>query len=178
VQNANLVSFRFRAAGALALVLALAGCGSDQPTGPASDLKTVSDHFPIDVGGHPTTIQVAVLASEQERGLMQRNDLGSDEGMIFIFPKLERPSFWMRNCPEALDVAYMTPDGLIAEIYPMYPFDERPVTSNSDQLKFALEMRQGWFSKNGVRPGAQVDMKAVAAAVKARGFEPAKLGVR
>ena len=103
---------------------------------------------------------------------MQRPDLGRDEGMIFVYARPQRQSYWMRNCPEALDIAYATPDGAIAEIYPMYPFDERPVVSRSDQVKFAVEMRQGWFASNGVRPGAVIDLGAVAGALRARGFEP------
>jgi len=108
---------------------------------------------------------------------MQRPDLGKDEGMIFIYARPQQVSYWMRNCPEALDIAYVAPDGAIAEIYPMYPFDERPVQSRSDQIKFAVEMLQGWYAANGVRPGAGVDLKAVAAALKARGFEPKDFGL-
>lgn len=162
----------------MALAIALAGCGSEKQASASADVKTVSDHFAVEVGGHPASLQVAVLPAEQEHGLMQRNDLGRDDGMIFVFAKPEKQSFWMRNTPEALDVAYLTPDGVIAEIYPMYPYDERPVNSRGDRMKYALEMPQGWFSANGVRPGAPVDLKAVTAAVKARGFEPERLGLR
>ena len=70
------------------------------------------------------------------------------------------------------------PDGVIAEIYPLYPFDERGVPSHSDQMQLAVEMRQGWFAENGVRAGAAIDMKAVADALKARGFEPARFGLK
>jgi hypothetical protein len=66
---------------------------------------------------------------------------------------------------------------MIAEIYPLLPYDERTVSSHGDQLQYALEMRQGWFAANGVRPGARVDLKAVAAAIKARGLDPSKFGL-
>jgi len=175
MQNANPVYARLAAAAALAH--AHAGCGSGRTADAAPSEKGPSDHFTINVGGHPAWLQLAVLEPEQEHGLMQRPDLGKDEGMIFIYARPQQVSYWMRNCPEALDIAYVAPDGAIAEIYPMYPFDERPVQSRSDQIKFAVEMLQGWYAANGVRPGAGVDLKAVAAALKARGFEPKDFGL-
>ena len=84
----------------------------------------------------------------------------------------------MRNTPGGRSTSgYLDPDGVIAEIYPLLPFDERSVPSHSDQLQFALEMPQGWFAANGIRPGSRVDLKAVAAALRARGFDPAKFGL-
>lgn len=170
MQNANPVSVGLAAATLFAL--ALAGCGSGKTADAAPAPKGPSEHFTINIGGHPAWLELAVLAPEQERGLMQRPDLGKDEGMIFVYARPQGQSYWMRNCPEALDIAFATPDGAIAEIYPMYPFDERPVQSHSGQIQFAVEMPQGWFAGNGVRPGAGVDLGAVAAALRARGFDP------
>ena len=66
---------------------------------------------------------------------------------------------------------------MLREVYPMQPFDESTVSSRSDQSQFPLEMNQEWFSNHGVRPGAQLDLQAVAAALKARGFDPQKFGL-
>jgi uncharacterized protein len=177
VRNANPVSFRLRAAAAAFLALAVAGCGSGKPSEPASSVKTVWDHFTVNVGGHPAQLQIAVLAGEQQRGLMQRPDLGKDEGMIFADPKPKRQNFWMLNTPEPLDLGYLTSDGVIAETYQLLPYDERGVASHSDQIQFVLEMPKGWFATNGIRAGSRVDLKAVADALKARGFDPAKFGL-
>jgi len=174
VKNANLASLRAWAALA---ALAVSGCGSQKAADSEPSAKTVWDHFAIDVGGHHASLQVAVLQSEQEHGLMQRRDLGRDEGMIFVNPAPRGLSFWMHDTPEALDIGYVRPDGVVAEIYPLLPFDERPVVSHGDQLQFAVEMPQGWFASNGVHAGARVDLKALSAALKARGFDPAKFGL-
>jgi uncharacterized membrane protein (UPF0127 family) len=176
VQNANLVSPRAWAAAAV-LALAVSGCGSGTTSEPVPVQKTVWDHFTIDVGGHPASLQIAVLPAEQQRGLMQRGDLGKDEGMLFVDDSPRKQNFWMHDTPEALDIGFLGPDGMIAEIYPLLPYDERTVSSHGDQLQYALEMRQGWFAANGVRPGARVDLKAVAAAIKARGLDPSKFGL-
>jgi uncharacterized membrane protein (UPF0127 family) len=178
MKNANPVSFAV-AASAAALLALLAGCGPAAPASrAAADQKSVLDHFTVGVGGHALSLQLAVLPGEQERGLMQRTDLGADEGMLFVDAAPKRENFWMKNTPEALDIAYAGRDGVIAEIYPMYPFDLSAIPSRSDQMQLALEMRQGWFAAHGVRPGAAIDLTAVAAALKARGFDPSRFGIR
>jgi hypothetical protein len=178
MQNANLVSSRFRAAAAMALAMALAGCGARSTADTASSQKTIYDHFTMTVGGHPVSLQVAVLEAEQQRGLMERPDLGKDEGMIFVDATPRKQNYWMKDCPEAIDIAFLYPDGVIAEIYPLYPNDLRTVSSRSDNLQFAVEMPQGWYAANGVHPGASFDLKQVATALTQRGFDPAKFGLK
>ena len=79
--------------------------------------------------------------------------------------------------PTPLDIGFFRSDGMLAEIYALHPFDEKTVSSRGSELRFALEMNQGWYQANGVKPGAQLDLKALAAALKARGFTPAKYGL-
>lgn len=178
MKNANPVSFGLGAAAAALLCAFAAGCGAGKPAEAPSAPKTVLDHFTVGVGGHPVSLQFAVTPGEGARGLMQRMDLGKDEGMIFVADAPQRERFWMKDTPEALDIAFAGRDGVIAEIYPLYPFNLETVSSRGDRMQYAVEMRQGWFSENGVRAGAVIDLKAVAAALKARGFEPAKYGLR
>jgi len=122
-------------------------------------------------------MQLAVFPLEMQHGLMGRRDLGPDQGMIFIYQKPERMNFYMRNTPTPLDIGYFTSDGRLHEVYPMYPFDERTVSSRSEAIQFSLEMNQGWFQANGVKPGAQIDLPALAAALKARGFQSEAFGI-
>ncbi len=158
-------------------LLVAAGCGAKAPA-PAAPPKTISDYFPIKVGDQTVRMQLAVLPHEQERGLMERTDLGENDGMIFIYRTPQTMSFWMHNTPTPLDIGFFTEDGVLAEIYPMYPYDEKPVKSRGRELKFALEMNQNWYRNHGVRPGAKLDLRALAAAVKARDFEPRMLGLK
>ena len=53
-----------------------------------------------------------------------------------------------------------------------------PVTSRSRNIQFCLEMNQGWFKRNDVKPGAKLDLKAVAEALKARGLKPEQAGLK
>lgn len=152
-------------------------CARDKAGEVQSPPKPWSHFFEIKVGDKPVRMQLAVLPGEQERGLMHRRDLGRDEGMLFVYARPQQMSFWMRNTPTPLDIGYFDASGTLLEVYPLQPFDERAVTSRSREIKFPLEMNQGWFSANGVRPGAKLDLQAVRDALTARGFEPARFGL-
>jgi uncharacterized membrane protein (UPF0127 family) len=83
----------------------------------------------------------------------------------------------MHDTPTPLDVGFFDPAGRLKEIYQMQPFDETTTKSRSQDLQFALEMNQGWFSANEVRPGAALDLTELFAALKARGFDPKDRGL-
>ncbi|MBC8041330.1 MAG: DUF192 domain-containing protein [Opitutaceae bacterium] len=162
----------------MATLSMVTGCGrSDAPREQAA-AKTAADFFVIQVGDKPVKMQLAVKPREMERGLMERTDLKPDEGMLFVYLSPQQMSFWMRNTPTPLDIGFFTTDGTLKEVYAMQPHDETPVQSRSRELKFALEVNQGWFVKNEVKPGAKLDLKALSAALRARGIEPWEYGVR
>jgi hypothetical protein len=177
VKNANPVSDRLLLA-ALSLALFAAGCNGERPAPAPPPAKTLSDFFPIRVGDRIVRMQFAVLTAEQQRGLMHRRDLGQDDGMFFVYGRPQRMAYWMRNTPTALDIGFFDAGGILQEVYPLHPFDETTVQSAGPQLQYALEVNQGWFRENGVKPGAQLDMKAVAEAMKARGFELREFGLQ
>jgi hypothetical protein len=154
----------------------LTACGGK--SAPAEAPKTSTDWFDIKVGAHPVKLQVAALPDELERGLMYRPALGADEGMIFIFTRPQQMGFWMRNTLIPLDIGYFDAAGVLREIYPMFPHDERSVTSRSREIQFCLEMNQGWFKDRGLKPGDQLDLKALADALRARGLKPETAGLR
>ena len=165
----------------LSAILLMGGaCGreSDSTAGAQAALKSVANFFEIRVGNKPVRMQLAVSEAEMQRGLMDRRDLGRDDGMLFVYARAQRMSFWMRNTPTPLDIGFFDSAGKLVEIYQLHPFDETGVSSTSGELLLALEMNQGWYRENGVRPGAQIDLKAVAAALKERGFQPDNFGLR
>ena len=164
-------------AGALLLALSVAGCGRDVPPPPAA-AKTVGDWFAGKVGDQTVQMQLAVYPAEMEHGLMGRRNLGSDQGMLFVYRAPTRMSFWMRNTPLPLDIGFFNPEGELREIHTMLPYDEAPISSQSDALEFALEMNQGWFSEHGVKPGAKLDLAALRKALEARDVDPEDFGLR
>ncbi len=155
----------------------LTACGGDEAKKTAPPM-TVQDFFPIKIGARTVQMQIAALPAEQQQGLMFRKAMGRDEGMIFVFTSPQQMGFWMRNTTLPLDIGYIDPTGELKEIYPMYPLDERSVSSRSRNIQFCLEMNQGWFKANGVKPGDKLDLKALAEALKARGLKPEAAGLR
>jgi uncharacterized protein len=184
VKNANPVSRTGAVLLAAAMFAMLPGCGAEKnaappalPVAPAATAKTWLDFFPIQVGDRTVRMQLAVRPAEMQQGLMQRRDLGRDDGMIFVYEKPQPLSFWMRNTPTPLDIGFFTAAGVLDEVRQMHPFDDTAVASRSAQVQFALEMNQGWYQAAGVKPGAKLDLKALAAALRARGIEPRKFGL-
>jgi len=171
MKNANPVWRILAVAAGGWLALALAGCGAAEPEPPPVP-KTVNDWFPITVGDVTIDMQLAVTSAEMQRGLMGRTDLGPQEGMLFVYRGRTQMSFWMRNTPTPLDIAFFTSDGVLREIYKLHPHDERPVRSRRDDLQYALEVVQGGFARLGIKPGDQLDLAAVAQGLQDRGFNP------
>lgn len=139
--------------------------------------KTVADYFPVKIGERVARLQFAVLPNEQQRGLMERALLGTNDGMIFIYREPQQMSFWMRNTLVPLDIGFFDAKGELREVRQMFPRDERSVKSHGTDLQFAVEMNQNWYRDNGVKPGARLDIAAVKAALKERGFEPRRFGI-
>lgn len=166
------------AAGLLALVLPAACAKSEEKSVAREAYKSIEDRFPVKVGDRTVQAQVAVLPGEMQRGLMYRDAMGPDEGMIFVYASAQPQSFWMRNTRVPLDIGFFDAAGELKEVYPMYPLDERPVASHSRQIQYCLEMNQGWFRRAGVMAGAKLDLAAVAAALRARGLSPEAYGFK
>lgn len=97
--------------------------------------------------------EVADDHEERMTGLMFRNTLAANSGMLFVMPRPERAAFWMKNTLIPLSIAYISANGAILEIHDLEPLNEVAVPSSFSNIVFALEMEQGWFSKNGILPG-------------------------
>ncbi|HJW86490.1 MAG TPA: DUF192 domain-containing protein [Candidatus Brocadiaceae bacterium] len=106
----------------------------------------------IDVNGHDLSVELAITQEEQMTGLMNRDALGSDEGMLFIFPQEQILSFWMKNTLIPLSIAFIKIDGRIVQIDSMKPYSLDSHFSR-EKVKYALEMNEGWFTKHGVDAG-------------------------
>jgi len=156
--------------------IGVVGCTADAPE--VESIEAEPDQFfSIRLDNRIIEVQLAVTSTEQRRGLMHRQSMGTDKGMLFVYQRPQQMSYWMRNTPIALDIAFYSSEGIQKEIYPLYPHDETRVVSRSDSLKFALEMNQGWFAINKVRSGAKLDLQDIGKALAQRGFEPGDYGI-
>jgi uncharacterized membrane protein (UPF0127 family) len=129
-------------------------CFSCSPRTPVEAPKNVS----IAVGGHRVTVELALDEKKQMRGLMFREYLCEDEGMLFVYPSPRPLSFWMKNTPLPLSIAFIDAHGTIVKIEDMKPFDEVSRHRSGIPVQYALEMKKGWFARNGVGVGDRVEI--------------------
>lgn len=118
----------------------------------ASGLPTQS----LVVAGKRIDVEVAATPQARMRGLMFRESLPPDRGMIFVHPQDQILAFWMRNTKIPLSIAFANRDGVIVRIADMVPFSEDSVSSVFP-ARYALEMNVGWFARNGVRAGDRIE---------------------
>ncbi len=90
---------------------------------------------------------------------MFREKLDKDQGMLFIYPQEEYLSFWMKNTNIPLSIAFINSNGEIAQIEAMSPYSLISHTSK-DKVRYALEMEEGWFKKNGIRVDGKVNFSS------------------
>lgn len=99
--------------------------------------------------------ELAKTQEERNWGFMERKKIPNGTGMLFVFESDQVLSFWMKNTPSPLSIAYIDRYGVIVDLYDMKPFDEKSVVSTRS-VRFALEVPQGWYKKNGVKVGDKV----------------------
>lgn len=116
--------------------------------GPQSRLPTIQ----LTAGMYVIQAEVAKTPDEQTIGLMYRQTMGINEGMLFIYDNPKVHCFWMRNTLLPLTIAFIADDGSIVNLKDMQPRTETSHCS-AKSVRYALEMNQGWFDKRGLKPG-------------------------
>ncbi|HTD15948.1 MAG TPA: DUF192 domain-containing protein [Chthoniobacterales bacterium] len=111
----------------------------------------------IQIGNETLDVELAETTQQLAKGLRFRETLAENAGMLFIFPKPQRLSFWMKDATIPLSIAYIQPDGKIVQIRKMQPYDETPVPSLSDGVSYALLVNQGWFERHGISAGTVIE---------------------
>ena len=160
----------------LGLLVVTHACSREDPNAINNPLG--SDHyFDLAIEGKSLKVQLAIEAEELRRGLMYREDLGENEGMIFIYSIPQRMTFWMRNTSLPLDVGFISSNGVLQEFYSLYPYDETSVVSRGEKLQFALELNQNWFQKNDINRGASLDLELLKKAIRLRGYDPSQFNL-
>ena len=103
----------------------------------------------------PLKIEIPQTPGEFKTGLMFRESLDTDSGMLFVFDRVAQQSFHMSHTTIPLDIAFIDEEGCIESIKELTPLRRTPVYSNTPVL-YALEVNRGWFSENEVKVGDQI----------------------
>ncbi len=112
--------------------------------------------YPLKIGNHEIRAEVANTEDSRRRGLMFRDRLSENAGMIFLYPVAEVTAMWMKNTRIPLSVAFIDRNGRILNIEDMAPFSEDAHTSRGEAA-YSLEANRGWFSKRGIKAGDRVE---------------------
>jgi len=113
-------------------------------------------------GDHAIDAHVARTREQRALGLMHRTEMDASEGMLFICDDCAVQSFWMKDTPLPLSIAFLEEDGTIVHVGDMEPHSldshacEQPV-------RHILEMPQGWFAERGIGPGDRIEGPAFVA---------------
>ncbi len=125
--------------------------------------RIVLEIIPVDEAAAVcVTAEIAADTDSRAEGLMGRKSVPDGSGMIFIYPRDERMSFWMKNTLVPLSIAFIDSRGVLREIFDMEPLDLTPVKSSGFR-RFALEVPQGWFSANGIVAGSRLSSETLEA---------------
>jgi len=112
--------------------------------------------YPLRIKKHEVRAEIANTEQGRLRGLMFRDKLAENSGMIFLYPRPEASAMWMKNTRIALSVAFIDANGRILNIAEMEPYSEEAHAS-SGAAAYALEMNRGWFRKQGIKAGDLVE---------------------
>lgn len=148
-----------------ALILLLApACGGQLPA-QAGQARQVApsglDLIPLtihsDGTAHRFTVEVARTPAEQSRGLMFRQSLGPDEGMLFPFEPPRPAGFWMKNTLIPLDMVFIRSDGSIARIAANTVPHSLESVESGEPVAAVLELRGGRAAELGIEEGDRVE---------------------
>jgi uncharacterized protein len=168
----NATSLRRRLATGTALLLALAAgaCGAQQDDAAAGDefvpmirFASAPARIITDTDTFHVTVDIAERDDQRAYGLMERTEMGEDQGMIFLYAG-EQPAdagFWMYRTRIPLDIAFYDQAGAIVRILTMEPcpqVDPRGCPTYPPGVPYfgALEMNRGFFAARGIGEGALI----------------------
>lgn len=109
-----------------------------------------------DFGSTRLTLELADSNRERARGLMYRESLPDGHGMLFLYPRVGRPAFWMKNTLIPLDMLFITPAGRLQHIHEnAVPGDLTPI-DGGDGILAVLEIAGGQAAALGLTEGAEL----------------------
>lgn len=116
----------------------------------------------VELGGKSFSVELAETQQKQALGLMFRESMLADEGMLFIFPAESPRSFWMKNTRIPLDIMYFNADLVMVSISADTPpcrVSRCPSYPSVAPAKYVLELNAGVASELGVGPGSRLTLK-------------------
>ena len=113
----------------------------------------------LNVAGKTVFVEIADTEELRERGLMFRQNLPDNHGMLFVFPDSRALSFWMKDTLIPLSIGFYDKNKKLFDTKEMTPAIMGAVMptiyASNGEAMYALEMPKGWFAKNKVKVGSK-----------------------
>jgi hypothetical protein len=122
---------------------------------PNIGLKREPVRFVTAKGAHSFTVDIAATSDQQACGLMYREAMPRDAGMIFPFKPARTTAFWMRNTPLPLDLIFVGPDNRVVSIGQGKPYSDALIPSGGITAA-VIELNLGEAARIGLKPGDRV----------------------
>lgn len=129
----------------------------------AGPLPVDSERLFIDTSKGPVgfTVELALTPENRATGLMNRQSMAADHGMLFRFDQTRDVLMWMKNTPLSLDMLFIAENGRIARIAEnTVPYSETIIPSGSP-VRYVLELNAGTAAKTGVSVGDRVRHRVI-----------------
>lgn len=107
-------------------------------------------------------VELAKTSEEQGKGLMHRESMPENHGMLFIFGEEAVKTFWMKNTLMPLDMVFLDGDMVVVEIKSNVPpcaVDPCPTYASEKPAKYVLELNAGIAEKNGISAGVKANLR-------------------
>ena len=140
-----------------AMLAFLISCSTIRADSQAMVLPVDPAPLVAETGGGEVSFKIEVADDEAERsaGLMYRNFLPDDRGMLFIFPQQRQVGFWMKNTPLPLDLVFIDDQGVVQGVRQGEPFSEASITPGVP-VQYVLELKRGTAERLGIKEGVEV----------------------
>ncbi|HEY4179648.1 MAG TPA: DUF192 domain-containing protein [Kofleriaceae bacterium] len=140
--------------------------GPQPPATPQAPSATVT----MIAGQGDATVKVEVVDTEPkiEKGLMYRQFMPEDQGMLFLMGEEKVQTFWMRNTLIPLDMIFITKDMVVAGVVEQAEPKTETLRTVGKPSTFVLEVNGGWAAAHGIRGGAKVTFNGVPTTAGAR----------
>ena len=139
------VRFSMQTLASLSLIFAVLHCNAAPAEKPIK----------LKIGSHAVTAEVVAMPESRQKGLMFRDKLGKNDGMLFVFDQIGYHGMWMKNTLIPLSVAFIDETGRILNVAEMEPHSETTYSA-AGPARYALEMNAGWFKARNIAPGSLV----------------------
>lgn len=108
------------------------------------------DTAKFEIGGKQLKVELAQTPVQRSRGLMWREHLDEDAGMLFVFNNAEPLCFWMRNTLVPLSIGFFDAEFVLMQVTDMHPLSDQ-IHCSDRPAQYALEVNQGWFERQQIR---------------------------